>query len=279
MNKHHNSFAKSFRLLAVLLLCCSAATTFAQNNKPTPAATPSAAEKCEAIIKRAIELYGGANYLNVRTLTGKGNFTSFHDGVSQLPAKFIDYTVLPDKERVEFTGGGSHVIQVNNGDTGWIFDGASKNLSDQKPDQVEDFKFGVKTSIEYLLRGHWRKDGGKLSYLGRREAGLGIRNEAMRMTLPDGSWIEYEFGARDGFPAKIIYVRSHKNMDSGQMEEMTEEDRLLKPISIEGITAPWVIDHYIGGKQTSRINYESIEYNRPIAESLFTKPASIKGLK
>jgi hypothetical protein len=274
MNKHY------LLPVAFAVLCCLVGiTASAQDNKPTPAQTPSAEEKCEAIIKRAIEVYGGSNYLNVRTLTGKGNFTAFQDGMSQLPAKFLVYTVLPDKERVEFTGGGNHVIQVNTGDTGWIFDGASKNLSDQKADQVEDYKFGVKTSIDYLLRGRWRRDGGKLSYIGRREAGLGKRNETIRLTLPDGFWLEYEFGARDGFPAKIIYVRSHKNIDSGQMEEMTEEDRLEGPITINGITAPWVLDHFIAGKQTLRINYESLEYNRPIADSLFTKPASIKGLK
>jgi hypothetical protein len=31
--------------------------------------------------------------------------------------------------------------------------------------------------------------------------------------------------------------------------------------------------------QTSRINYESIEYNQALADALFVKPASIKGLK
>jgi len=40
-----------------------------------------------------------------------------------------------------------------------------------------------------------------------------------------------------------------------------------------------VIDHFINGVQTSRINYESIEYNQPLADTLFAKPATIKGLK
>jgi hypothetical protein len=275
MNRHHFSFATIGGLLAMLI--CLAGTTRAQERDSSP--TPSTAEKCEAIIKRAIEVYGGSSYLNVRTLTGRGYFTAFRDGISQLPARFVDYIFYPDKERTEFTGDGTHVIQVNAGDSGWIFDGASKNLSDQKPEQIEDFKFGLKTSIEYLLRGAWRKEGAKLSYLGRREAGLGKRNETIRLTLSDGFWLEYEFGARDGLPAKIIYVRKHKNFDSGQIEEMAEEDRLAKPITIDGITAPWVVDHYIAGKQASRISYEAIEYNHPVPGSLFTKPTSIKGLK
>jgi len=70
----------------------------------------------------------------------------------------------------------------------------------------------------------------------------------MRLIYPDGFWIEYEFGAKDGLPAKIIYLRKRKNADTGLMEEETEEDRLEKPITIEGVTSPWVIDHFYCGQ-------------------------------
>ncbi len=252
--KKHSQIALPAASL-ILFACVAFSNGKAQNNQPSP----SSEQKSEQIINRAIEVLGGSN--------------------SQLPAKFVDYLVYPDKERTEFTGGGTHVIQANVGDGGWIFDAASKNLKDQKPEQIEDFKFGLKTSLETLLRGYWRKEGAKLSYVGRREAGLAKRNETIRLTYPSGFWIEYEFGAKDGLPAKIIYLRKRKNLDSDEIEEATEEDRLLKFITIDAVTAPWVIDHFIAGKQSSRINYESIEYNRPISDSLFTKPATIKGLK
>ena len=48
------------------------------------------------------------------------------------------------------------------------------------------------------------------------------------------------------------------------MVGMTEEDQLFKFITMDGVTAPWVVDHYINGKQTSRINYESVQYNQTI---------------
>jgi hypothetical protein len=277
MRKQRTCLRSLVALMLLLYFLFSAAN--AQDNKPSPTPSPLLEQKSEQIIKRAIEVLGGNNYLKVRTVTGRGYYTQYKDGMSQLPAKFVDYLIYPDKERTEFAGGGTHVIQVNAGDGGWIFDGASKNLKDQKPEQIEDFKFGLRTSLENLLRGSWPKDGAKLSYVGRREAGLAKRNETIRLTYPSGFWIEYEFGAKDGLPAKIIYLRKRKNFDSGEIEEATEEDRLAKPITIDGITAPWVIDHFIAGKQSSRITYESIEYNRPISDSLFTKPATIKGLK
>ena len=272
---------------SLLLLCLFAARGTAQIKPPapspslssSPSSSPSADQKCEQIIARAIEVYGGNNYLNVRTIIGRGFFTTYRDGVSQLPARFIDYVVYPDRERTEFFGGGTHVIQSNSGDQGWIFDSAAKTLIDQKQESIADFKFGMKTSIDTLLRGAWRKEEAKLSYIGRREAGLGKRNETIRLTWPDDFWIEYEFGAKDGLPAKVIYMKKRKNFDTGELEEALEEDRLLKPIVIDGVTAPWVIDHFIAGKQSHRVAYEAIEYNKPVPDSLFTKPATIKGLK
>ena len=266
-------------VLLAQLLCLSCWVAWAQTERSSSPAAASTDQKAEQIVNRAIEVLGGANYMSVRTAIGKGFYTAYKDGVSQLPAKFVDYIVYPDKERTEFVGGGVRVIQTNFGDQGWIFDGATRTINDQKPEQIEDFKFGLKASVENLLRGYWRKQGAKLSYVGRREAGLAKRNETVRLTYADGFWIEYEFGAKDGLPAKIIYIRKRKNLDSGEVEEAQEEDRLQKPINIEGITAPFVIDHFRGGKQTSRINYESVEYNRPVPDSLFAKPANIKALK
>jgi hypothetical protein len=266
----------------VLLLCLAAVLSLAANSQtvtPNPDSTAAANEKSEQIIKRAIEVLGGATYLNVRTVVGRGFFTSYHEGISQLPARFLDYISYPDHERTEFTGGGIRTIQTNVGSTGWVFDGATKNISDQQGPQIEDFKRGLRTSVENLLRGWWQKEGGKVVYVGRREAGLAKRNETVRLTYPDGFWVEYEFGAKDGMPAKIIYKRSRKNSDSGDVEETTEEDRLEKPITIDGVTAPWVIDHFVNGTQITRINYESIQYNQTLADSLFAKPDNVKSIK
>jgi hypothetical protein len=160
-----------------------------------------------------------------------------------------------------------------------MFDGAVKKISDQTPAQIEEFKRVMRASIENILRGWWRNEGGTVKYVGRREAGLAKRNEAIRLTYPNGFWIEYEFGAKDFLPAKVIFKRMRKDMDAGEMVETTEEDVLLKFITVEGVTAPWVIDHFVNGKQTSRINYEQIQYNQRIADALFAKPDNVKAIK
>jgi hypothetical protein len=243
----------------------------------TPASTVD--DKSQQIIDHAIEVMGGEKYLNVQTVIGKGFYTSYRDGISQIPARFLDYISYPDRERTEFTGAGIRTIQTNAGDTGWMFDGALKKISDQTPAQVDEFKRTMKTGLEYLLRGFWKKEGGKITYVGRREAGLAKRNETIRLTYPDGFWIEYEFGAKDYLPAKIIYKRTRKDPDTGDQVEVTEEDVLLRYITIDGVNAPWVIDHFTNGKQTTRINYESVQYNQRFAENLFAKPENVKSIK
>jgi len=242
-----------------------------------PAAKPD--EKAEQILQKAIQAVGGDAYLKVQTVTARGFFTDYPGGAPGLPVKFIDYISYPDRERTEFTGGGNHTIQTNDKMQGWLFDAAAKTLKDQTPKQVEDFRNGMRTSLENLLHGWWRQDAATLTYVGRREATLGRRNETIKLTYPDGFWIEYEFAAIEGLPAKIIYKRKIQNPDTDQMEEFSEEDRLLKFVAFGGVNAPFVIDHFRNGVQSSRINYESIEFNKTLTDSLFAKPANIKAIK
>ena len=79
----------------------------------------------------------------------------------------------------------------------------------------------------------------------------------------------------------MIYKLTKKKADSDETEEVTEENRLAKPISINGVTAPWVVEiTYVNGAQVERHQLRiSIEYNAQLPDSLFAKPASIKGLK
>jgi len=262
-------------LLLLVLFCGLASAQQEPVQKPSPEATA----KAEAVLNHAVEVLGGNAYLNITTVVGRGFFTSFSEGQSQIPARFVDYISYPDKERTEFFSSGIRVIQTNSGETGWLYDGATKSLADMKGKQIEDFKRSMRTSVENLLRGWWKKENATLSYVGRREAGVGRRNETVRLTYPNGFWIEYEFAAKEGLPAKVIYKATRKKSDTDEDEEVTEEDRLAKPITIGQITAPWVIDHFTNGVQTSRVGYESVEYNTALAESLFAKPTNIKSLK
>lgn len=291
--RDRNFYIKLIRRAAAFaaFVCLAAFPALSQSSKtpqpsPTPAPTtapttrpqqqPASAieEKAEKILQRAVTAMGGNAYLNVHSSIGRGLFTPYHEGTSTLPSSFIDYIIYPDKERTEFRSSGSKIIQTNAGATGWIYDGAARTIKDMTPAQVADFKLAMRTNVDNMLRGQWRKEGAKITYLGRREAGLARRNEAVRVTYPDDFVVDFEFSAQDGLPAKTLYKRT--NADG---EEIAEEDRLAQFVNTDGISSPFVIDHYTTGIQASRINYQSIEFNTTILDTLFAKPASIKAIK
>jgi hypothetical protein len=231
-------------------------------------------EKAEAILKRAIEKLGGERYLQVKTLYSTGNFTQFREGITGIPNKFIDVIAYPDRERTEFKQSGIKIIQTNFGDKGWIFDGGTQNIREQDPKELDGFKRSMRVSIDGLLRGYWRNQTVSLIYVGRREAGLGKRNEVVRITYSDGFAVEFEFSATDGMPSKAVY--QGKNADDA---EAKEEDRYAQFANVQGVLVPFIIDHFINGSQTSRINYLNVELNKNVPDSIFNKPTEVKELK
>lgn len=238
--------------------------TFAQTNKTD--------EKAEEIIKKAVENLGGEKYLQVKSVVGRGRFSILRDSAIVSFQSFTDVIVYPDKERTEFKEGGAKTVQTNSGETGWISDGAAETVNEQNKIQIENYKRGLRTSIDNLLRGHWRSKA-NLSYVGKRPASLGKRSDVVKLVFDDGFAVEFEF-ADDGLPMKAIYKRM--NADN---EEIKEEDRYAQFVDINGIKTPFIVDHFTNNAHASRVNYESIEFNKTIPDSIFAKPNSFKELK
>ncbi len=256
----------NFSQISVVLLLLFGLTSvcFAQINKTD--------EKAEAIIKKAVEKLGGEKYLNAKSQIGRGRFSVLQNNALVSFQTFVDVIVFPDKERTEFKLGGSKTAQANSGKNGWIYDGDAQTVKDQTEVQINNFKRGINTSLDNLLRGCWRGKAA-LSFAGRRQAGIGRSNNVVKLTYDDGFTVEFEF-ADDGMPEKSIYKRM--NADN---EEVTEEDRYAQFVDINSIKTPFIIDHFVNKEHASRINYESIEFNKPVPDSIFAKPGSAKELK
>lgn len=228
--------------------------------------------KAELVIRKAVQQLGGDKYLHIKSTVGKGTFSVLREGGVLSYQKFVDIIAFPDRERTEFKGGGTRTIQVNTGSTGWIYDDELETIRQQTEAQVENFKRGIRTSLDNVLRGYWRGEA-ELSYVGRRPATLGKRNDVIKLTYKDGFSVEFEF-ADDGLPQKAVYKRK-----SVEGDDIKEEDRYAQFIESGGIRSPMIIDRLTDGHPSSRINYETIEYNRTIPESIFAKPATAKEAK
>ena len=251
-------------LLAILLILFSHNFAFAQTSK--------ADERAEAVIKKAVEKLGGEKYLQVKSIVGRGKFSLLRDNAIISFQSFLDVIVYPDRERTEFKQGGVKTVQTNTGETSWIFDGSAETINVQTKDQVEGFKRSIRVSIDNLLRGYWRGKA-NLSYAGKRPASLGKRSEVVKLTFEDGFAVEFEF-SDEYLPIKAIYKRT--NADN---EEIKEEDRYAQFVDVQGIKTPLIVDHFSNNLQISRVNYETVEFNKAVPDSIFAKPNSPKELK
>ena len=255
---------KIFVTFLVIFVFASAA--FGQSN-------PSDGPTADAVIQKAVQELGGDRYRNVASQIGYGKFSIMKGGVNVSFQSFIDVIVFPDKERTEFKALGVKHVQTNTGSTGWVFDGDQELIKVQTEKQVTNFKRGVRTSLDNLLRGYWKGDA-ELTYVGRRPGTLGKRNDVLRLTYKDGFVVEFEFTADEGIPVKALYKTTN-----AEGEEVKEEDRYAQFIETSGIKAPYIIDRFTKGVHASRINFETIEYNRPVPDSIFAKPSDIKALR
>lgn len=230
-------------------------------------------EKAQAVLAKAIQTLGGERYLQVKSQVGRGKFSVIKGGAIVSFQSFVDVIVFPDKERTEFKGGGSHAIQVNSGDTGWVYDGDQNLIKVQNEAQIANFKLGIRTSLDNLLHGNWKSEA-TLAYIGKRPATLGKRNEVVKLTFTDGFAVEFEFAADDGLPQKAIYKRY-----TADGEEIVEEDRYAQFQDIGGVKTPFIVDRTTSGAPSSRINYISVEFNKNIPNSIFVKPTNPKDAK
>lgn len=244
----------------------AAAAAFGQGDVPP-------GREAEAVLQRAVQNLGGEKYLNVKTQIGRGRYSIFRDGAVVSFQSFVDVIVFPDKERTEFRRSGAKIIQTNIGSTGWVFDGEQDVIREQSEVQIENFRQGIRTSLDNLLRGGWRGQA-ELSYIGRRPSTLGKRNDVVKLVYKEGLTVEFEFAADDGTPQKAIYKST--NADG---EEVTEEDRYAQFVDIRGVRTPFIIDRFTNKQPSSRINYESVEFDRSVPDSIFAKPATAKDAK
>ncbi|MBA2378365.1 MAG: hypothetical protein H0V76_02175 [Blastocatellia bacterium] len=254
-----------------LVLIVGQATAFAQDEAGTAKREPQTAE-AEAVLKKAVAALGGERYLNVKTQIGRGRYSVLRDGIIVSFQSFYDVLVYPDKNRTDFKSGGVKTVQTNAGESGWVFDGNLEVIRDQSDLQLANFKRGTRVSIDNLLRGNWR-DAAELSYTGQRPGSLGKRNDVVKLTYEDGFEVEFEF-SDEGLPQKTVYHRI-----GGGGETISEEDRYAQFITIGGIATPFIIDRYSNGVHLSRVNYESVEYNKRVPNDIFEKPATPRAFR
>ncbi|MCO6510511.1 MAG: hypothetical protein J5I65_06925 [Aridibacter famidurans] len=250
-----------------LAIFCAAAVSAQTPVRPDPQT-----EKAEAVIAKAVAKLGGQAYLNAQNSVGEGNLSLLQEGRIGAYMTFIDVIVFPDRERTDFDERGSKTVQVNTGDTGWIYEEHLERFGEQTESQIEGFKRAIRTHFDTLLRGGWKGEA-ELSYVGRRPSTLGKRNDVLKLEFEDGFVVEYEFDD-EGLPMKTVYTTAGPDDTV-----LTEENRYGRYITSGGILYPSVVDRYTNDVHIFRATYESMEFNKRIPDEIFVKPDDPKKLR
>ena len=229
-------------------------------------------ERAEAIVTAAVKRIGGERFLATKTLFLTGRVSSIQKGSTVASESLTAVFVYPYQDRVETKSGKVKIVRVSAETAGWYFDGNVDAIFDMGPDQFTRVVRARRGSMDTLLRGFWRGKA-KLSYIGKREASLGRRSDAVKLTYDDGEEFEFEFD-HESLPFKAI--SRFKGINE---ETLVEEIRFAQYIEQDGIRFPLVIDRLIDGNQVSRTNYDSFKFDVRVPASIFEKPTDIRVFK
>lgn len=256
----------------ILLLIGGSPTVLAQRVDPT---SPENAAKGRALLDAVIAARGGAAYLGFRTLLSTGQYTPYQQGLSQVPVPFVNYLAFPDRERVEFGKGKlkNRRIQVNQGQTGWVYDGEVETIKDQTEEQLRDYLDSLAYDLDRVLRERSKDPKVLVGYAGLAELRPGERAEILVLELGGGKSLTLTLDRTNHLPLQLTYESSVKGTLTRR------EVRFFQYVAYDGVLFPNIIDFYRDGVQESRVNYQSIRLGIPIRDELFLKPASVKAIK
>jgi hypothetical protein len=264
--------SRSFLFTLTLLCSLVALPVYAQRADPKD---PQNGPKGVELIKAAAATRGGATYLKFKTLHASGQFTAFDNGISTSPKQFLDWIVYPDRERVEFGKGKrkDRTIQVNTGNTGWIYDGDAETLKDQSAKQVADFQEGIEFDLDHILRGGWQQPGVEVRFYGREEIRPGERADVVEIKFSAEKVALLTLDRNTKLPMTLAYDKSEgRNV-------VKREIRFFQYVTYDGVKFPNIVDFFRDGVQESRVNYQLVQLDAPVPEELFVKPASVKAIK
>ena len=264
------------KFVPALLICASLTylAQFAHAQKADPK-DPQNEVRGRELLKQVIEARGGALYLKFKTLHATGQYTPFDQGVSTMPLAFQDWIVYPDKERVEFGKGRkkNRRIQVNTGQTGWVYDGDVETLKDQSEKQVKEFLDGIENDLDHILRVAVHKPGAEVRFYGRQETRPGERADVLELKLKPEQTVYLLLDRNTHLPLSLSYEKTENKGLS------KHEVRYFQYVSYDGVKFPNIVDFYKDSIQESRINYDMVKPDAPVPDELFVKPPSVKAIK
>lgn len=254
-----------FALLAMAVLGTCLATAPGVSAQESEQLMPEeSAAKAKEILQQAIQALGGPAYLNVHDSTCTLRMSQFgHSGDLNGYAKYLDYTIPPDKDRMEYLPKGN-IITLMNGDKGWTLDrgGVSESPETDIAANLDD----VLKDINNILRRRLKEPGMIFRYGGPDVVDL---QESDWVELVDSENRTYRIAVARSTHLPIRKVVTSRDSASRRKTDEIEYYSNYHPIS--GIETPYQITRERNGKKVYQVFFEKCEYNTNLSPALFTK--------
>jgi hypothetical protein len=243
-----------------------AATVLAPAQTTTVLTPQKSAQRARQLIQEAIQALGGQGYLNVRDQTCVAQVSFFgHSGALDNYEKIYDYSIEPDKERIEYSSK-RNIIDVFNGKHGWTLDHGG--VSDASPEALADYQAGLHRDINYLFRHRLNEPGLIFRYAGPDVVDL-KQVQWVEIVDEQDQTTRIALDLFSHLPIRAVYI----TRDPVTRERNEEVEYFSNYQPVQGVETPFQDTRVRNGQKTFQAFIAHCSYNTGLEPSLFTKEA------
>jgi hypothetical protein len=218
--------------------------------------------KAKEILAKSLQALGGEAYLKLQDIHRMGRFYQFRKDDLRGGGHFQSYEKFPSKSRFEL-GKKGEITHINDGDRGWKIE--YKVVKDQSPQEIENFKNGLRHSLDYILKYRLEEPGTKFRYLGKTRNHLD-ELEGVQLIDRDNDRVKVFVNAATFLPARIEF-RAPAFEKKGPSDD---ERHYYNYHVVDGIQFPFSTVRFSNGYKVSEFQVESVKINLALPDAFFT---------
>jgi hypothetical protein len=227
----------------------------------------SNAKKGRDLLQKMIAKLGGEAYLSYRTMTQHGRSYAFYQGKpNSVGVEFWRFYKYPDKDRSELTKQ-RDIVYIVNGDKGYEI--TYKGTAAQEEPVLAETLRRRDHSLEVVLR-EWLKDPKTIVFYEGPATANQKLVEQVSIISSKNEQVSIAIDANETVPVKRVFTfRDPTDKLKDEDGELYANYRM-----VQGIMTPHSVTRTKNGDMTNQRFINEVQYNVPVADSLFDAHAT-----